>query len=231
MPILPQLVMGVDDLVRRFTALIHSFPIPTDEETGHFYHITTGLSRTALKNHDLLRRAFEDDAQDYLAWACRNLLEVALFMRCVLSSKAKADKFASHRWIDGIEVVERSKKLDLLMNPSLTTSAFDALLSDFNQKMSADGVVRTAHLITRDWAKDAGLIQEFDCLNKVCSKFVHPTVWSILTEDIGSARFPDARDLFYGFGANYLMDIYVRFIEHVEAYGLKHKPIQSAQVP
>lgn len=227
MPILSQLVIGVDDSARRFTTLINSFPIPTDEETGRFYHITTGLSRNALKNYDLLRRAFEDDAQEYLAWACRNLLEVAVFMRCVLISKAKADEFASHRWIDGIEVVERLKTLDFLMNPNLTASAFDVILGDFNQKMSADGVVRTAHLITRNWARDAGLIQEFDCINKVCSKFVHPTVWSILTEDIGSARFPDARELFYGFGANYLMDIYVRFKEHVEAYGLKHKPLQS----
>jgi hypothetical protein len=97
--------------------------------------------------------------------------------------------------------------------------------------MTADGVVRTAHLITRDWAKIAGMIEEFDCLNKVCSKFVHPTVWSILTEDIGSARFPDARELFYAFGANYLMDIYVRFKEHIETNGLKHKPVQSHIVP
>jgi hypothetical protein len=231
MPILPQLVSGVDDSARRFTVLIDSLPIPTDEESGRFYHITTGLSRTALKNYDLLRRAFEDDAQDYLAWACRNLLEVTVFMRSVLSSKAKADEFASHRWIDGIEVVERLKKLDLLMNPGLTVSAFDAKLRDFNQQMAADGVVRTAHLITRDWAKAAGMVEEFDCLNKVCSKFVHPTVWSILTEDIGSARFPDARDLFYGFGANYLMDIYVRVKEHVEAHGLKYESTQSSQVP
>jgi hypothetical protein len=229
MPILPQLVAGVDDSARRFAALISSFPIPTDEESGRFYHITTALSRTALKNYDLLRRAFEDDAQDYLAWACRNLLEVAVFMHCVLASRAKADEFASHRWIDGIEVVERLKKLDFLLNPNLTASAFDAVLSDFGQKMSADGVVRTAHLVTRDWARDAGLIQEFDCINKVCSKFVHPTVWSILTEDIGSARFPDARDVFYGFGAKYLMEIYVLFKEHVKAYGLRHGPVQSLQ--
>jgi hypothetical protein len=88
MPILPQLVTGVDDSARSFTALINSFPIPTDEETGRFYHITTGLSRTALNNYSLLRRAFDDDAQDYLAWACRSLLEVAVFMHCVLSLNA-----------------------------------------------------------------------------------------------------------------------------------------------
>jgi hypothetical protein len=163
MLILPQLVTGVDDSARRFTALVNSFPIPTDEETGRFYHITTGLSRTALKNYDLLRRAFEDDAHDYLAWACRNLLEVAVFMRCVLSSKAKADEFASHRLIDGNQIVERLKTLELLMNPSLTSSGFDALLSEFKQKMSTEGVVQTAHLITRNWAKDAGMIEEFDC--------------------------------------------------------------------
>ena len=184
MLILPQLIDGVDESARRFTGLIESFPIPTDEDTGRFYHITTGLSRTALNNYGLLRRAFDDDAQDYLAWACRNLLEVAVFMRCVLTSKEKADEFAAHRWIDGIEVVERLKKLDFLMNPSLTTSAFDALLNDFNRKMSADGVVRTAHLITRDWAKEAGLIEEFDCLNKVCSKFVLECPASFVPVDV-----------------------------------------------
>jgi len=46
----------------------------------------------------------------------------------------------------------RLKTLDFLKNPNLTASAFDAMLSEFNQKMSADGVVRTAHLITHNWA-------------------------------------------------------------------------------
>jgi hypothetical protein len=70
MPILPPLVAGVDESARRFAGLLNSFPIPMDEDTGRFYHITIGLSRSALKNYDLLRRAFEDDAQEYLAWAC-----------------------------------------------------------------------------------------------------------------------------------------------------------------
>ena len=230
MPIVPTLIAGVDDSSRKFLALIESFPLPTDGETGAFYHITTGLSRTALTNYSLLRRAFDDDAQDYMAWACRNLLEIAVFMRCVLTSKEKADEFASHRLIDGLDIVEKLKTLEELMTPN-HTSSFDGLIAKFSQQMTTEGVVRKRFLDTSKWAKEVGLDKEFECINKVCSKFVHPTVWSILTEDIGSARFPDVRDLFYGFGALYIMDIYVRFKEHVDAHGLKHKPIQPTQTP
>jgi hypothetical protein len=45
-------------------------------------------------------------------------------------------------------------------------------------------------------------------MNKICSEFVHPTAWSLFTADIGSERFPEARGVFYGCGAQYFAAVF-----------------------
>ncbi len=90
--------------------------------------------------------------------------------------------------------------------------------------MKAEGITRTGHLITRGWAKTAGMIEEYDIINKVCSKLVHPTVWSVLTEDIGSARFPDAYEVFYLYGTTYFSEMFNLLNEHVKQYGPASRP-------
>lgn len=211
--------------------------MPKEETTGNLYHIVTGISTVAMKNYKKLRLAFSDDCQDMLAWSCRNLLELDIFTKYVLISKANSDEFAAHRLIDGIEIAEQLKDLELVLNPNLSSSAFDPLITEFNQKMDAEAVVRTRFLSTRKWAtavaaaaaanrseSDAKMVEKFDTVNKVCSKLVHPTAWAILTDDIGSRRFPDARHLFYGLGAECFMSIFVAFKGHVKQFGLVHPP-------
>jgi len=68
------------------------------------------------------------------------------------------------------------------------------------------------------------MLDEFKIMNKVCSKLVHPTVWSILTEDIGSKRFPDAYELFYLNGVTYFSEMFDITRTHIKKYGMKSKP-------
>jgi hypothetical protein len=219
----PNLLKGTDECARRFDTFIKSFPLPTEPESGTFYHVTTGLSRAAIRNYWPLRRAHDDDAQDYLAWACRNLLELNVFMKCVLMSRDKALEFGGYRWIDGIQILECLDGLEQLLSPG-TTHSFATQLLEFRDKAAAEGCTQKRHLNAGEWAREIGMGEEFATMNKVCSKLVHPTVWSILTEDIGSARFTDAEDLFYVNGAKYFTEIYVLLKEHVEKYGINHKP-------
>jgi hypothetical protein len=90
--------------------------------------------------------------------------------------------------------------------------------------MASEGVTRTRYLAVNEWANAVGLTQEYKVLNKICSKFVHPTSWAILSSDIGSARFPEARDLLYGSGAEFFLGVFVAIKEHINAYGVAHKP-------
>lgn len=151
-------------------------------------------------------------------------MELNVFMKNVLLSKAKAMDFACFRLIDGIEIAERLKKLEQMLTPEMTVSWLEPTRREFNQKMAVEGCVMKGHLITRDWARTVGTIEEFDIMNKVCSKLVHPTAWSILTEEVGPARFSEARNLFFVFGAKYFLEIFVLLKEHISQHGVKHKP-------
>jgi hypothetical protein len=49
----------------------------------------------------------------------------------------------------------------------------------------------------------------------------------LFTADIGSARFPEARDIFYGCGAQYFATVCVEITAHIKNWGLKYKPSAS----
>ena len=223
MSIEPALISKTDDAFSQFDAFTRALH-PTDEETGRFYHIVSALSDATKANYATLRRAFENDEQILLAWSCRNLLELAIFTKFVIASKANADEFAADRLIDGVQIANSLKKLERHLNPSLTTSTFDSVIQRFTLQMNLDRVTRTKFLSIRDLASQVGMLEEFETMNKVCSKFVHPTSWSLLTADIGSERFPEARDVFFGCGAEYFATIFAEIAPHIRKWGLKHKP-------
>jgi hypothetical protein len=60
-------------------------------------------------------------------------------------------------------------------------------------------------------------------MNQVCSKFVHPTAWSIFTAEFGSARFREGSEIFYITGAQYFSIAIAEIMPHIRKYGLKHK--------
>lgn len=224
MSIDPKLINGVDHSLVEFDTFIQSLPTPTTATAGNFYHIVTALARESMLNYQTLRQAFNDDAQVLMAWSCRNLLELVIFTKYVLLSKANADEFAGHRFIDGLEIAEHLKELELYMHPSLTVSALDPVITRFTAQMAAEGVTRTRYLAVSQWANTVGMASEYKILNKVCSKFVHPTSWAILSSDIGSARFPEAKDVLYGSGAEFFLGVFVAIKEHIKAHGVSHKP-------
>jgi hypothetical protein len=219
----PGLVKKTDDAFQDFVAFIHSLR-PIDEETGRFYHSVSALSHATKINYITLRKAFDDDEQTLMAWSCRNLLELVIFTKFVFRSKANADEFAADRLIDGREIGVYLKKLELHLNPKLTESAFDSVIERFTKQMSDEGITRAKYHKAKEVARQVGMLEEYDTTNKVCSKFVHPTAWSLFTADIGSERFPEARDVFYGCGAQYFATIFAEMAPHIRKWGLRHKP-------
>jgi Family of unknown function (DUF5677) len=220
-----ELILGVDQSIEAFGIFLNSLSLPTDELTGNFYHIITAIGRVAIKNYAALRQAFDDDCHEVLAWSCRNLLELDIFTKYVLLSKANADEFAAHRLIDGLEIAERLREFELSTNASLAVSAFEPTIGQFNSTMAAAGIVRSPYLSAKRLAKAVNMEDVYEAMNKVCSKMVHPTAWAILTEDVGSRRFPEARQIFYGSGSEYTMEIYISIKDHIHQFGLRHKPI------
>jgi hypothetical protein len=223
MSIEPEFVKETDDAFSTFETFTRSLS-PTDEETGSFYHIFSALSDATKTNYIILRKAFEDDEQTLMAWSCRNLLELAIFTKFALSSRANADEFAADRLIDGLQIGTSLKKLELYLNPQQVGSALDAVINQFKKQMSDKGITRTKFHSVKELAKQVGMLDEYETINKVCSKFVHPSAWSLFTADIGSVRFPEARELFYASGALFFATVIDEIAPHIRRYGLRYKP-------
>jgi hypothetical protein len=89
MTIDPKTMAKWDEMTHRFEAFMQALT-PTTEEEGRFYHIVSAIGGTAVPNYWMLRDAHSRDQQDRVAWACRNLLELAIFPEFVIASDANA---------------------------------------------------------------------------------------------------------------------------------------------
>jgi hypothetical protein len=198
------------------------------------------LVNAAKENYAKLGTALTEDDQVQLSWACRNLLEIAIFSKYVLISAEKATEFADDRLIDALQIGIALKKLeqdarktrqslqtkngdDGQPTPDVSTDA-DAIIEDYRKQLQEAGVSREKPLRVSDLAKTVGLNDEYEAINKLCSKLVHPTAWSLFTADVGSRRFPGASEILFMCGALYASMVYGDFLPHVKKWGLRHRP-------
>lgn len=226
---------GIDEMVQAFIGLLREHH-PTHEsetEVGRFFHIISSIGYAAVGEYERLRAAARDNAQVMMAWSCRNLLELAIFAKFVIHSESNADEFAEDRLIDGLQIVENVKSLEMLFNPNLAISGFDAGIADFKRMMQNEGITRKKFKRIDDLAKlvdswepddSSNLSGKYEAMNRICSKFVHPTAWALLTADEASAGFPQAQELFYLCGTEYFATVCAVFMPHIRQYGMRHKP-------
>ncbi len=243
MTITPQLIqaweLGFADCEKRLRAI----PIPTDEASGTFYHIMSVLTGAAGSNYRELRKAQHLDDQIGMAWACRNLLEIAVYTKYVLLSETNATEFAVDRLIDAVEIGTALKKLQDLINKEINTEGApvagmqihespvgaDQIIDKYTRMLDQEKVLRRRPLKMPDLARSVGLIEEYEGMNKLCSKLVHPTAWSLFTAEVGSERFPEVSEIFLVYGAKYYTMVLAEFVPHVRQWGLRHKPPTATQ--
>jgi hypothetical protein len=89
--------------------------------------------------------------------------------------------------------------------------------------MKEEGVIRQKYLSTEELAERVGMREEYRTLNRLCSKFVHPTAWSLFTSDVASERFPDAGEIFFGSGGVQFTSIFAVIAPHIRKWGLHHR--------
>jgi hypothetical protein len=150
-------------------------------------------------------------------------LDLSIFTQFVLKSKANADQFVEDRLIDGHEMAVALKELESHLNPGFTESVLDATLDAFQKQKDGEGITNRRYSNIRALAAQVGMGKEFETVNKVCSKFVHPTAWSLLTDDVALERFPEGVELLFASGAKYFVTIYAEILSHVTKCGLRHK--------
>lgn len=197
---------------------------PVDEESGWFFQIVFELIDAALSNYRQLRAGYNEDNNQLLAWACRNLLELAIFTKYVVISEANARRFADDRLIDGCDIITSLRALELHIDPQSDTRLLDDALSRMQAQMAAEGVTAKRHLATAELADLVGMREDYVCMNRVCSKAVHPTAWSVLAMNKGENCFSQSRPIFFSSGVRYGCDLYLAIKEHNSTHGMRPKP-------
>jgi hypothetical protein len=218
----PEFLSRNDAVLLKLDSLTRSLR-PVDGETARLYQVISALSDATKTNYLTLRNALDNGDQTLIAWSCRNLLELSVFTQFVLESKVNTDQFVEDRLIDGHQMAIALKELESYLNPGLTESVIDATLDAFQKQKEKEGITDRGYSNIRVLAAQVGMGKEFETVNKVCSKFVHPTAWSLLTADVAAERFPEGVDLLFASGAKYFVTIYVEILGHVTKWGLRHK--------
>lgn len=155
-----------------------------------------------------------------LAWACRNLLELNIFAQYSLASEAGARRFAGYRTDEGIEVLDSFKAWAARNDPALVTPPLDAALSDLIELKKREDAAPERILSTRYLSGEVGLFDEFANMSKVCLKLIHPTAFTVLSDD-GKLRL--LNPAFFRAGAGHGLEIYQAIKTHAERFGLRPK--------
>lgn len=149
-----------------------------------------------------------------LAWACRNMLELNIYTKYVLLSGSNAKDFADDRWIDAIEVFSSFHRWIRFHDPAAVTPELDQTIANFHLGKAKQGVTRTKYLRTQDMAAAANLSEEYQHTNKVTSKLVHPTAFSVLTP-FDQGELGHLKPIFFNAGVRFGVDAFTDIRQYI----------------
>ncbi len=115
-----------------------------------------------------------------LAWACRNMLELNICTKYILLKGSNAKDFADDMWIDAIEVFVSFRDWIRLHGPGVPTPELDLAIADFQAEKAKRGITRGSYLKTHKMATVVNFGEEYMHMNKVASKLLHATAFSVL---------------------------------------------------
>jgi hypothetical protein len=198
---------------------------PIDDENYFFFEIIRELLDSALTNYGLLRLGYVENYNDHLvAWTCRNLLELTVFTEYVLKSGANGQRFVQDRLIDGCDIITSLRDLERHHDPHSDTALLDQWLVAMQNQMVAEAVIAKKYLSTNTIADTVGMKAEYAAMNKVCSKLVHPTAYSVLAINKGTNSFPQAREILFACGVGYMSQMYLAVNSHNASQGMRPNP-------
>jgi hypothetical protein len=94
-------------------------------------------------------------------------------------------------------------------------------MAEEQEKM--EGISETRFFDVVKIASQLQIAEEYKYVNKVASKLVHPTAWSVLTMN-DEGEFAFFKSIFFFAAARYLSEIRVAIKEHVDVHGLRPAP-------
>jgi hypothetical protein len=177
-----------------------------------FRELLVGLLNSTLREYQHLKLGLRKSTA-LLAWACRNLLELNIYVQYVLKSEANAKRLAGERLADGIEIFDSFKTWAARNDPSLVTPAVDAELNSLIELKAQEDSAPVRALSTRYVSAEVGLADEYANMNKVCLKLIHPTAYSVLA---GGDELVLLRPVLFRSGAGHGLEILQAVKQHLD---------------
>ena len=179
--------------------------------------LLAGLLSSTLREYQHLKLGLLNSTA-LLAWACRNLLELNIYVQYVLKSEANARRFAGERLADGADIFDSFKAWVARNDPSLVTPAVDAALNSLLGLKAQEESAPARAWSTRYVSAEVGLADEYANMNKVCLKLIHPTAFSVLAGD-DEGELMLLRPVLFRSGAGHGLEILQAVRQHLDAGG------------
>jgi hypothetical protein len=188
-------------------------------QTIWFQNTLICLLSALLREHRSLTVGFKKSTS-LLAWACRNMLELNIYAKYVSLNGSNAKAFADDMWIDAIEIFSSFRTWAKFHDPSAVMPELDQTIENFQSQKTNQGVTRSSYLRAQDMAVAVGFSAEYLHMNKVTSKLVHQTAFSVLTP-FDQGELGNLKPLFFNAGIRYGIEAFDRIREYVSKYGVE----------
>lgn len=196
--------------------------VESEPHNSWFAPLLVQLIQSALREYQHLKIGYAKSIP-FLAWACRNMLELDIITQHVLKSEKDAKDFIDDRFTDGLEFFESFKTWSEFADPGFKSPELDQTIAWIRGEISKEGVTRRSYLKVRDLAKGLKLAEEYAHLNKVTSKLIHPTAWSVLSmRDEGELSM--LRPICFHAGVRHGIELGYRIRQHVKEFGPEPRP-------
>lgn len=135
------------------------------------------LTNAIVLNRDSLVESVKERRIDRLSWVVRNLLELTIWAEYCAATPDNAQQFMLDSARDAMDAMKAVHKI------SIKGSKILDVRQDLIDRAEADGLPRIDQTYSKvaDVAKTLGRGEMFLGLNKVLSKFAHPTAFTVLT--------------------------------------------------
>jgi len=171
-----------------------------------------------------LERAFMEQRIGTLAWVTRNILELSVWIDYCNLSDANAERFRTDAARDFLGLVKAVQSLQVAEYGSEHVGLEQAQRALEAFAISAYGIptLDDTFEMVSSAAKDLGRGKAFLAMNKLLSKFAHPTAWAVNATDSIEAD-ADFREMFLLDG----IEIATESLTKLRAFILLHFPINQ----
>jgi len=165
-------------------------------------------------NAEELERGFTEKKAATTAWAARNILELDVWIEyCNLSdSHAKRFKDDSMRDLIGAFNIIISMVTEL---NGKKEAAWDQAQQAVEKGGQSLGIADTKYLQVHDAAEELGRRNKFTLVNRIYSKFAHPTAW-VVDSALGAVSSEDICEAFFASGVISATQTLTKIHEHLE---------------